>query len=135
MDIVVDANVVVATLVSPGGHTADVFFSPVLKVFAPEFLLEEIDEHKEELLQKTELSETDFSKLRAFLIGGIVFFPTMEFTSFFPKARELSPDSDDVAYLALALKLQYPLWSNDKALKSQKEVKVFSTSELLRFLP
>lgn len=134
MDVVVDANVVITALISPKGHTADAFFSPMLNVFAPPFLLEEIEEHKEELQKKTDLSETDFNKLIAFLTTEIEISPATTFKSFLPKAKKLSPDPDDVAYFALALKLQCPLWSNDKLLKSQQEVKVFSTAELLQFL-
>lgn len=129
-----DANVVIAALISPTGHTADLFFSTSLKVFAPETLLEEIGEHKKELLQKTGLSKSEFEILAAFLAQRISFFPVTEFLAFFPKAKNISPDPDDAAYFALALKLQCPLWSNDKRLKSQSAVKVFSTSELLQFL-
>jgi predicted nucleic acid-binding protein len=45
------------------------------------------------------------------------------------------PDPDDIDFTALALKLDCPLWSNDKELKQQTVVKVFSTSELISFLP
>ncbi len=134
MDVVVDANVVIAALISPKGHTADAFFSPILNVFAPPFLLEEIEEHKKELLEKTGLSDIDFNKLLTFLTTKIEISPTTTFKSFLPKAKKLSPDPDDVAYFALALTLQCPLWSNDKLLKSQLEVKVFSTAELLQHL-
>ncbi len=132
MDVVVDANVVIAALISPTGHTADLFFSPLLRVFAPELLLEEVEEHKKELLRKTGLSESDFNSLVAFLARRISFCPITEFLSFLPKAKQSSPDPDDIAYLALALKLCCPLWSNDKQLKSQSAVKVISTSELLQ---
>src|SRR3989338_241660 len=134
MDIVVDANVVIAALISPTGHTADLFFSPLLGVFAPELLLEEVEEHKKELLKKTGLTERDFNFLVAFLAQRINFFPVTEFLSFLPKAKQFSPDPDDIAYLALALKLCCPLWSNDKQLKSQAVVKVISTSELVQFM-
>ena len=134
MDVVVDANVVIAALISPTGHTADLFFSPLLSVFAPELLLAEVEEHTKELLQKTGLSAKEFKQGVAFLGREIRFFPIIEFFNFLPKAKEVSSDPDDVAYLALALKLRCPLWSNDKLLQSQAAVKVFSTSELLKLL-
>jgi len=41
-----------------------------------------------------------------------------------------SPDYDDTEYLALAITLNCPLWSNDKALTQQKQVTVLSTQEI-----
>ena len=89
MDVVVDANVVIAALISPTGHTADLFFSPLLGVFAPELLLEEVEEHKKELLKKTGLTERDFNFLVAFLAQRINFFPVTEFLSFLPNLSSL----------------------------------------------
>jgi len=47
---------------------------------------------------------------------------------------EASPDPKDAQYLALAMKYGIPIWSNDKRLKRQSIVKVFSTEELIRFI-
>lgn len=47
------------------------------------------------------------------------------------RAKEISPDKNDIAYFALALKLKCPIWTNDKKLKDQDEIKVYSTSELI----
>ena len=49
------------------------------------------------------------------------------------EAEEISPDPDDVAYIALALKLKCGIWSQDKALKEkQNKVQVYSTEDLAR---
>lgn len=50
------------------------------------------------------------------------------------KACKISPDLDDAVYFALAIKLNCPIWSNDKRLKQQNIVKVYSTHELARLL-
>jgi len=47
------------------------------------------------------------------------------------EAKKLSPDPDDAAYFALALKLGIPIWSNDKKLTGQKQVRIYSTEELM----
>ncbi|MCK4435272.1 hypothetical protein KAU87_00515, partial [Candidatus Bathyarchaeota archaeon] len=62
------------------------------------------------------------------------FIPLEEYSSFMKEALAI-PDPDDIDFPALALKLDCPLWSNDKELKQQTVVKVFSTSELISFLP
>jgi len=49
-------------------------------------------------------------------------------------AVEWAPDIKDVQYLALAEKYGIPIWSNDKRLKNQSVVKVFSTEEIIRFI-
>ena len=57
------------------------------------------------------------------------------FKSFISDAKEISPDEDDVHYLALALKMGIPLWSNDRALREgQDEVVVYTTQDLIRLL-
>ncbi|MFH1094689.1 MAG: PIN domain-containing protein [Candidatus Micrarchaeota archaeon] len=45
-------------------------------------------------------------------------------------ARRLSPDPDDWPFFALALSRDCGIWSNDKRLKKQAKVKVWSTEEL-----
>jgi len=46
--------------------------------------------------------------------------------------RRVSPDINDVLYLALALKLNCPVWSNDRKLKNQNAVRIYSTQEIIR---
>jgi len=53
------------------------------------------------------------------------------FSSFLQKAEIISPDPDDCAYFALALKLKCGIWSNDKDLKNQNIVNIYSTKDLL----
>ena len=48
--------------------------------------------------------------------------PLDEFVSFVEKAEEISPDPKDMSYIALALKLNANIWSNDKDLKNKKLV-------------
>ena len=48
---------------------------------------------------------------------------------------QISPDPDDVEYLAVALSLGCAIWSKDSDLKEkQSRVNVFSTSDLISFL-
>ena len=62
----------------------------------------------------------------------ITTIPLEEIRPFLKIAINISPDIKDVPYLALALKLNIPIWSNDKELKEkQKHVRVYSTPELL----
>ena len=57
----------------------------------------------------------------------------MKFIDFSKEAYEIMKDIDekDTPYIALALKLNCPIWSNDTDLKKQNKVKVYNTKELL----
>lgn len=134
MDLVVDANIIIAALISPQGHTSDLFFLDTLNIYAPEFLLREVKKYKGVMTEKTGLAEEELDRAILFLSQRIKFLPSLELNSFFPEAEKISPDPNDVIYFALALKLRCPLWSNDKLLKKQSEVKVLSTAELIQLL-
>lgn len=105
-----------------------------VKLFSPEFLLKELEKHKEEVKEKFGLNEKQFSLTLELLKITVEFVPLKEFKEFVEDAREISPDKDDVQYFALALKSGCAIWSNDKALKRQSVVKVFSTEDLLKVL-
>lgn len=43
-------------------------------------------------------------------------------------------DEKDAPFLALALQLGLPIWSNDKHFQRQKEVRVYTTRDILRLI-
>ena len=47
MDVVVDANIVISALIKRS-YTLELMFNDDLRLFSPEFLIEEISEHKED---------------------------------------------------------------------------------------
>ncbi len=133
MDLVIDANVLFSALISKA-DTHDLLFSDDICLFAPEFLLTELEKYREEILIKSKLSTADLDLAIATMTSRIRLLPFEEFQHFIKKASAASPDEKDTEYFAVALKLHCPIWSNDKKLKSQKEVKVMSTNELLKKL-
>jgi predicted nucleic acid-binding protein len=68
-----------------------------------------------------------------FIDRDLKFIPLEEFKEFYEKAEKLSPDIKDVPYLALALKLNSAIWSNDKRLKNQSKINIISTENMLKF--
>lgn len=131
MELVVDANIVISALISSSGETRHLLFHEEIHLFAPEYLLKEIGKHKKEILHKSKLTDIDLEKALDLVCLRIEFVPFSKFEKYIPRAKEISPDPDDIEYVALALKLNHPLWSNDKRLKQQKYVKIYSTTELL----
>ena len=132
MELVIDANVLMSALVATAGKTYDLIFNERINLFSPEFLLEEFEEHKEEILEKSGLSESDFKLFLSLISSEIEFISKSEFKEFIPQAEKITPDPNDTEYLALALKLKCSIWSNDKRLKNQNKVNICSTGELLK---
>lgn len=138
MMLVVDANVVVSCLLKKA-VTFDVFLlNSVLKKLefgAPEFLWIEVGKHKEELLKETKLAKDEFDDVMEFLVEEITIVPASQFIEFLPEAKRLlSEHLKDVPYLALALKLDCPIFSGDKTLKKLSPIKVLSPREVLKLL-
>lgn len=134
MDLVIDANIIISAIISFGGKTNELIFSDKTDLFAPEYLMEEFNKHKLEILEKSGLAEVELDLALAILYSKIKFIPFSEFKQFISKSKEVCPDADDTEYFALALKSGCPIWSNDKKLKEQKEIKIIGTTELLGLL-
>ena len=133
MDIVVDANVLFASIIKHGPN-ARLMLDERLHMFAPEFLVEEFSKHESIILSKTKRSKEQFDEILSILEQIITFVPKEEFKEDLKFAKEISPDPDDATYLALALKLHCPIWSNDKQLKNQQIIKVYTTEELSKLM-
>ena len=135
MFLVVDVNVILSSLLGKG-NSLDIFaINSVFKKFefvAPEFLLIELEKNTKEIFERSRLLESDFNKLKEFIKMQIRLIPESEFASEIEKAKELlGKDTKDFPYVALALKLNVPIFSGDKILKNCIPDKVFSPREIL----
>ena len=64
----------------------------------------------------------------------IMFVTEDEISPFIRTAKNISPDMKDIPYIALALRLNCSIWSNDSRLKMQNKIPVYSTHELIEIL-
>lgn len=94
------------------------------------YIFAELEEHKEEIIEKTERTTDEFFRLIDIFKRRVVIIPLEELTPYVEDAEKLTLDSDDMAYFALALKLNCAIWSNDKRLKDQKKISIYNTYEL-----
>ena len=131
MKIVVDANVLFSILINHG-KSAEIFLSFGFEVYCPEFLLEEFEKYELEILRKTKRSEEEFHRIFNMFRKIVTFIPKEQFKEYLGQAKGICPDPDDVMYFALALKLKCPIWSQDKRLKFQRVIKIYSTGDLVR---
>lgn len=130
LSIVVDANMLMSLLIAEGSKRM-LFFSVHIKPVSPEFILFEIGEHWQEIIEKSKLSEEKLKFVLSEVRKTLNTFSLSDMRGFMSEALQTSPDPDDAEYFALALKLNCPIWSEDKLLKKQSRVEVLTTPELL----
>ena len=131
MELVVDTNILY-TYFWKSPFARRFLMRMSLELFAPEFALEEINVHEPDILKKTGILKEEFKMIREDLAIAVEFIPLEEYKKFLKSALNFSPDSKNVDFLSLAMKLKIPLWSNESLLKRQNKVEVFSTIDLLK---
>ncbi len=142
--LIVDANVVLSSLVSKG-KTLDLFawnsLNKKLEFVAPEHLIAEIESNLPEIKRRSKLSEEEFLEVLFLIKEQIKFIPESKFSKFLPKALEISPPND-FPYIALDIFFkssgyEVRILSNDKdlleALK-KTEIKGITIHGLLKEL-
>ena len=130
MKLVTDTNILF-TFFWKNSYTRKLFINQDLELISPEFALEEIKKYSEEIIRRAKISKKEFQDIRKELALMVEFIPLKEYSEYLKKASEISYDKDDVDFIALALKLKSPIWSNDKEFKKQNKIKVYSTLEVL----
>jgi len=132
MDLVVDANVFFSILIKKG-KTEEIMLETDLHLFCPEFIFEELEKYKEEILRKTKRTEKEYKDIFDVVKKKIKTIPNEETEKYMDEARRISPDKKDIDYFALALKMKSGIWSNDKPIKNkQNEVRIYNTEELVK---
>lgn len=133
MNLVVDANILFAALIKIS-KTSDLMVDNSLNLVSVEFIFEEFEKYKDLIRKKTTRTEEEFEMFMGIIQKRVKLIPFEKFKSFMNETETFSPDPKDTEYLALALKLNCALWSNDKKLKTQDKVKVYSTEDLMNEL-
>ena len=135
MDLVVDANILFSALIK-NGTTRSLMIFERFNLYSAEYLFEEFEKHIKEIRTKIKINKNELKDLLNILLleSNITFIPLNDLKPFKEKAMQISPDPKDAVYFSVALKLNCPIWSNDKKLKNQNHVKVFSTSDLVKIL-
>ena len=132
MKLVIDANIAFS-LLKKDSFTRELAKNNSLNLYSHYFILEELSEHSEELLKKLNLPLDKLERIKE-ILSRLVNLKEKFSPQQLNMAKRLISDSDDAPYLALAIKLNIPIWSNDPHLKEQSVIKVFKTEELKEFL-
>ncbi len=133
MEVIIDANILFSSLIK-NSLTANLLFKEDLTLYVPDFFIEEFMKYENLILKKTNRSREDYIRILHCLKKIIHKISGEKFSNFLNKAEKICPDEKDIPYFALALKLEIPIWSNDKKLKEQNIIKIYSTKEMLEIL-
>ena len=133
MLLVVDMNILFSFF-KKDSFTRKLLTKSDLELYSPRYALDELNKHLDELILKAKINIGVFELYKSILPFFVEFVSASEYKDFKNEAELITPDPDDTQYFALALKLGCAIWSNDKLLKKQDKVKVFSTSELSKEL-
>ncbi len=131
--LVIDANILFSALIK-NSQTANLVFNQNLKLYTSEFIVDEFLKYQQFIQEKMSRSENDYIQIMHLLKDIITVIPQEEYNRFMKGAKDISPDENDIAYIALALELKCGIWSNDKKLKKQVKVKVYSTDEVMKLV-
>jgi predicted nucleic acid-binding protein len=126
----VDANVIFSLLISKN-PAIEIIFDSDFRFYIPSFLFDEIIKHKDIILSKTKRKKKEFEDILYFLEERLIFVNHYDFIQNLEEAYIISPEQDDAAYFAIALKYKLPIWSNDKRIKRQNVVTILNTKEMI----
>ncbi|MBI1812137.1 MAG: PIN domain nuclease [Nitrospirae bacterium] len=126
-----DANVILSAVA--GKAALRIFLIEEIEVVTAQFNIDEVREYLGVIAEQYSLSEEILESQLKLL--PLKIYPKHFYEDFIPKAaKKMSGrDEDDVELLALAMKLNVPVWSNDGDFKGSG-VELYTTAKLLKIL-
>jgi len=135
MILVVDSNILFAALLRNSTVRALLIDSPHM-LFAPEFIVQEIFTHEQEIVVRAGYSLREFRQLFGLVTRSLHIITKDKYMHCLAEADDLlgHVDKGDVPFLALALSFRCDaIWTeNMKHFRVQTKIKCINTSSLLR---
>ena len=131
--LVVDANPLLSALL--GGQAREVLFSGKSVFIAPQHTLFEVEKYLPHVAKRIGRNELDL--WREFQLLPVIAVQPREYESELKRATELigQRDPKDVHVLALALRLDLPIWTNDRDFEGlSQHVSIHKTADLLSLI-
>jgi len=133
MRIIVDTNVILSALIKEG-TTRAILTNPLIEFYTIEFAIKEIRKYKSLVIEKSGLSDEEFEIMLSLVMSNVKVVEKRQIEEKINESKELieKVDPKDVPILACALTIPNDgLWSEDKHLKKQSKIKIFTTREIL----
>jgi predicted nucleic acid-binding protein len=132
LNIIIDSNVLFSALIKDSLTRKMILLYTGTFLF-PSFIFDEMEKHKEGLLEKSGMEAKQFEMLLTILLQKVQIVPTDILRAYERKAYDTVKDIDPDDTLFIACALAYPdsiLWSDDKKLKQQTVVPIINTKEM-----
>jgi predicted nucleic acid-binding protein len=108
-----------------------------MQFYLPEYALEEIEAHRMKISRLSGLSADEIDILLNLLLENISIISNQTIEPYFNEAEAMIGriDPNDIPFLALALATENDgIWSNDRHFEAIKQIKIWKTSDLLKYL-
>lgn len=133
MKVIIDTNILMASLIADS-VIRRMLVSKKVTFCLPEFALEEVEKHKEELKAKAGYSEEEFQSLKKLVMENVFIVPEGVIKIHMKEALRVMKDIDrkDAPFIAAAIAINAKgILSFDKDFSRQKRVKLFGVKEFL----
>jgi len=135
---VVDTNIIISALLKDDSLTGNVLRSDSCVFYYPRDGLREIDCYRDYIISKRNkrLQAYSFQHALEFILECIIIVPQEMYSSKILEAFEIMKDIDpkDTPFLALAMQLGCPLWSNDRHFLGLSKISHFDTKSIIKLL-
>ena len=132
MKIVIDSNRVIAALIKDS-TTREILLDKNFQFFAPEYIKNEIEKYRSEIINKANINEEEFDILVSLIFESITIIPQNEYQKFFDILKEEIRDPKDIAYLAVCPYINADgIWTHDPHFKEQKKCKIYTNIDMLK---
>lgn len=134
MNITIDSNILFSALIK-NSITRKIILNYPERFLFPEYVFQEFLKYKKLLLKKSNLSEKEFYFLLNNLLKKVKIIKNEKIHKYKKESIKILKGIDikDAPFIAVCLKYNSILWSDDKALKNQKKIMVLNTKEFINF--
>ncbi len=135
MKLLVDSTVLFAGIIKES-TTRWLLFHLDAELLTIEFSYQEVEKYKEDILQKSKLTEKQFLLIFSKIKERLTVLTDSVVHTQFKEAYQIMKDIDprDSPFVAAALATKASIWSDDRHFKKQNRVKVWTTKELVKYL-
>jgi predicted nucleic acid-binding protein len=136
MILILNTSILISSLIKDS-VTRQILLLPSMKFYLPEYAFEEIEAHKMKISRLSRLSTDEIDILLNLLLENISIIPGQTIQPCLSEAEVMIGriDPNDIPFLALALATENDgIWSNDRHFEAIKQIRIWKTSDLLKYL-